>query len=135
MQNYLRLCILWFKQVGKIVCVGIKISKKEGLCESWNIKVKEQIFFMQGLQQVRNIVYTAIEAKCNIFYIKVSLEAIFFEMIRANKVFIFRKGIARMNILHLSLSKSFALSICSRYPMKNSILGYFCKSTYSKMHC
>ena len=40
-----------------------------------------------------------------------------------------------MNVLHPSLSKSFALNICSKDPMKNSTLGYFCKITYSQMHC
>ena len=34
----LRLSILGLKQVGKIVCVGIKTSKKDGDWESWNIK-------------------------------------------------------------------------------------------------
>ena len=38
------------------------------------------------------------------------------------------------NVLHTSLSKSFALSICSRDPMKNLALEYFCKITYSQMH-
>ena len=41
------------------------------------------------------------------------------------KVFIFRQGNCTMNVLHSSLSKSFALSICSRDPMKNSTLEYF----------
>ena len=31
LQKYLRLPILGLKQVGAIVCVGIKISKKDGL--------------------------------------------------------------------------------------------------------
>ena len=54
-------------------------------------------------------------------------------MIRTNKkVFIFRQGNWAMNVLHPSLSKSFALSICSRDPMKNSTLEYFCKSTTVK---
>ena len=39
-----------------------------------------------------------------------------------------------MNVLHLSLSKSFDLSIFSKDPMKNSTLGYFRKSTWSQMH-
>ena len=34
----LRLSILGLKQVGKIVCVGIKTSKKDGDWENWNIK-------------------------------------------------------------------------------------------------
>ena len=57
-------------------------------------------------------------------------------MIWANKKdFIFRQGNCTMNVLHPSLSKSFALNICSKDPMKNSTLGYFCKITYSQMHC
>ena len=40
-----------------------------------------------------------------------------------------------MNVLHLSLLKSFDLNICSKDPMKNSTLGYFCKIIYSQMHC
>ena len=73
--------------------------------------------------------------KCNIPQLKVSLEAIFSEIIRANKkAFIFREGNCRINVLHPSLSKSFALSIYSRDPMIHSTLGYFCKSTYSQMH-
>ena len=56
-------------------------------------------------------------------------------MIRANKRdFIFRQGNCTMNVLHPSLSKSFALKICSKDPMKNSTLGYFHKITYSQMH-
>ena len=71
--------------------------------------------------------------KYNIPHLKVSLEAIFSEMNRANKkVFIFWQGNCTMNILHPSLLKSFALSICSRDPMKNSTLGYFCKRKYSQ---
>ena len=35
-----------------------------------------------------------------------------------------------MNVLHPSLSKSFAFSICSRYPMKNSILGWILLQEY-----
>ena len=74
--------------------------------------------------------------KYNIPHLKVLLEAIFCEMIQAiKKVFIFRQGNCTTNVLHPSLSKSFALSICSRDPMKNSTLEYFCKSTYSQMHC
>ena len=71
--------------------------------------------------------------KYNNLHLKVSLEAIFSEMIRANKkVFIFRQRNCTMNVLHPSLSKSIALSICSRDPMKNSTLVYFCKSTTPK---
>ena len=74
--------------------------------------------------------------KCNIPHLKVSLEAIFPKMIRANKkAFIFRQGNFTINVLHRSLSKSFALNICSRDPMKSSTLGYFCKSIYSQIHC
>ena len=59
----------------------------------------------------------------------------FSEMIGANKKdFIFRQGNFMMNVLHLSLSKSIALSICSRDPMKNLTLAYFCNITYSPMH-
>ena len=62
---------LGLKQVGKIVCVGIKTSKKYGLCwiwskenecESWNIKVAGERLFMEGLKQVRNIFCLGIEA-------------------------------------------------------------------------
>ena len=56
-------------------------------------------------------------------------------MIQANKKdFIFRQGTCTMNVLDLFMSKSFALNICSKDPMKNSTLGYFCKITYSQMH-
>ena len=66
---------------------------------------------------------------------KYNILHIFSEMIRANKnVFIFCQGSCTMNVLHLSLSKSLDLSICGKNPMKNSTLGYFCKSTYSQMH-
>ena len=34
---YLRLPFLGLKQLGKIVCVGIKTSKKDGLC--WQIQL------------------------------------------------------------------------------------------------
>ena len=45
-------------------------------------------------------------------------------MIRVNKKdFIFRQANCTMNVLHLSLLKSFVLSICSKDPMKNSTLG------------
>ena len=63
---------LGLKQVGKIVCVGIKTSKKYGLCwiwskenecESWNIKVTGERLFMEGLKQERNIVCAGIEAR------------------------------------------------------------------------
>ena len=64
------------------------------------------------------------------------VEAIFSKMIRANKKdFIFQQGNCTMNVLHLSLSKSFPLNICSRDTKKNSTLEYFCKITYSQMHC
>ena len=56
-------------------------------------------------------------------------------MIRANKkVFIFRQGNCTMNVLHPSLSKSFALSICSKDPTKNSALGYTAKCITSCNH-
>ena len=132
------------------------LDLKQGEFGSWNITVAERRLLIQGLKQVRDIVYAGIEAgkkdclckglgivwglpeqgkKCNIFHLKVSLEAIFSKMIRANKkAFIFWQGSCTMSVLHPSLLKSFALSICSRDPMKNSTLGYFCKSTYSQMH-
>ena len=117
------------------------------------MNVAEQRLFIQGLKHVRNIVSAGIEASkkdcpckglgsskdCmsrethNIPRLKVLLEAIFSEMIQTNKkVTIFRQGNSTMNVLHPSLSKSFALSICSRDPMKNSTLEYFCKSTTAK---
>ena len=37
-----------------------------------------------------------------------------------------------MNVLHPSLSKSFALRICSRDPVKNSTLGYFARDSTAK---
>ena len=73
--------------------------------------------------------------KYNIPHLKVSLEAVFSKIIQANKkVFIFQQGNCMLNVLHPSLSKSFALSICSKDPMENSTLGYFCKSMYYHMH-
>ena len=66
---------------------------------------------------------------------KVLLEIIFSKMIWANKkAFIFWQGSYTVNALHSSLLKSFALSIYSRDPMKNSNLGYFYKSEYSQMY-
>ena len=54
-------------------------------------------------------------------------------MIEANKkILIFWQGNCTINVLHPS--KSFAFSICSRYPMKNSILGYFCQNMCSQIH-
>ena len=103
----------------QIVYAGIEASKKDCLCKGLRI--------IYGLPEQGN--------KYNIPHLKLSLEAIFYKMIQANKkVFIFRQGECTMNVLHPSLSKSFVLSICSRDPMKNSTLGYFCKSTYSQMH-
>ena len=99
-----------------IVYAGIEASKNGCLCKGLRTAY--------GLPEQGN--------KYNISHLKVSLEAIFSEMIRANeKVLIFHQGNCTMNVLHLSLSKSFALSICSRDPMKNSTLGYFCKDKYS----
>ena len=67
--------------------------------------------------------------------VKVSLEAIFSEMIWANKkVSIFRQVNCTMNVLHPSLLEPFALSISKRNPMKNSTVEYFCNSTHSQMH-
>ena len=115
----------------KIIYPGIEVRRKDGLS-------------MQGLKPVRKSVYENLRivfglpeqgTKYNIPHLKGSLEAIFSEMIQANKkVFIFRQGNYKMNVLHLSLAKSFALSICSKDPMKNTTLGYFCKSTHSQMH-
>ena len=39
------------------------LDLKQGERENWNIKVEEQRLFIQGLQQVRNIVYAGIEAR------------------------------------------------------------------------
>ena len=71
--------------------------------------------------------------KYNILHIKVSLETIFSETIRANKkVFIFRQGNCTMNVLHPSLSKSFALSICSRDLMKTQPWDIFARVRTAK---
>ena len=57
-------------------------------------------------------------------------------MIWANKKdFIFWQGNCTMNVLHLSLWKSFALNICSKDPMKNSTLRYFAKITLPTAKC
>ena len=49
-------------------------------------------------------------------------------MIRANKkVFIFGQGNCTMNVLRPSLSKSSALSICTRYPMKTQSWDIFAR--------
>ena len=65
-------------------------------------------------------------SRCNIPYLKVSLEAIFSKMNQAKKkAFIFQQGNCKINVLHSCMLKSFALSICSRDPMKNSTQGYF----------
>ena len=54
------------------------------------------------------------------------LDTIFPEMIRANKKdFIFRQGKCSMNVPHSSLSKSFALNICSMGSYENLNLGIF----------
>ena len=56
-------------------------------------------------------------------------------IIRANKKdFIFWQGNCTMNVLHPHLSKSFALRICSRDPMKNWTLGYFSRLLTSCNH-
>ena len=102
-----------------MVYAGIEAGKKDCLCKGLGI--------VWGLPEQGN--------KCNIPPLKVLLEAIFSKMIRGNKkAFIFRQGSCTKNVLHPSLLKSFALSICSRDPMKNSTLWYFCKSTYSQTH-
>ena len=109
-----------WKQVRNIAHAGIEASKKDCLCKDLRI--------VSGLPGEGNKYY--------ILYLKVLLEAIFSEIVRANKkVFIFRQGNCIMNILHRSLSKLFALRICSRDPMKNWTLWYFSKSTYRQMHC
>ena len=101
------------------------LALKKGEWESCNIKVVEKRLFIHGLKQVRNIVYAGIEdskkdclfkglrivlriawaEKKNISHLKVSLEALFFEMIRANKtVFNFQQGNFTMNVLSASIS-------------------------------
>ena len=121
------------------------LDLKQGECRGWNMKVAEQRFFFHGFKQVRNTVYIAYAvvwsskpeqgSKYNIPYLKVPLEAFFSDIFRANKkVFIFWQGNCTMNVLHPSLLKSFPLSVCNRGPMKNSTLGYFCKSTYRQMY-
>ena len=58
--------------------------------------------------------------------VKVSLEAIFSEMIGTNeKVFIFWPGNCSMNVLYPSPLKSFVLSICSRDSMKTQLTDIF----------
>ena len=60
--------ILELKQVGKIVCVGIKTNKKDDLfwIEAGRMRElkysAEHRFFIQVLKQLRNIVYAGIEA-------------------------------------------------------------------------
>ena len=69
--------------------------------------------------------------------VKVSLEAIFSEMIGTNeKVFIFWPGNCSMNVLYPSPLKSFVLSICSRDSMKTQPTDIFARvATYSQMSC
>ena len=111
-------CLSRDKQVRNTVYAGIEAGKKDCLCK--------------GLK----IVYRLPEQgnKCNIPQLKVSLEAIFSEIIRANKkAFIFREGNCRINVLHPSLSKSFALSIYSRDPSCNhdgSLEDHYCVSLF-----
>ena len=38
------------------------LDLKQGECESWNIKVAGDRLFIQGLKQLKNIVYAGIEA-------------------------------------------------------------------------
>ena len=93
------------KQVGKIVCVRIKTSEKDGLCWIWSrknakVEIKKlqskdflsrgwsrwEILSIQGLKPGRKIVYAKVwgsskleqENKYNIPHLKVSLEAFFF---------------------------------------------------------
>ena len=115
------------------------MQSKDFFSRGWS---RWEILSIQGLKPVRKIAYANVWSskpeqgnKYNVPHLKVSLEAFFPEIIRVNKeVFIFRQGNCTMNVLHPSLSKSFALSICSRGPMKNSTLGYFCKSTYRQIY-
>ena len=96
-----------------MVYAGIETSKRDCQCKCLRI--------VQGLPEPGN--------KYNNAHLKVSLEGAFSEVTQGNKkVFIF------LNVLHLSLSKSFALSICSLDSMKNPTLGCFYKSTSSQMH-
>ena len=75
-------------------------------------------------------------SKCNIPNLKVSLEAIFSKMNQAKKkAFIFQQGNCKINVLHSCMLKSFALSICSRDPMKNSTQGYFLQEYLQPVFC
>ena len=75
-------------------------------------------------------------SRCNIPYLKVSLEAIFSKMNQAKKkAFIFQQGNCKINVLHSCMLKSFALSICSRDPMKNSIQGDFLQEYLQPVFC
>ena len=75
-------------------------------------------------------------SKCNIPYLKVSLEAIFSKMNQAKKkAFIFQQGNCKINVLHSCMLKSFALSICSKDPMKNSTQGYFLQEYLQPVFC
>ena len=75
-------------------------------------------------------------SRCNIPYLKVSLEAIFSKMNQAKKkAFIFQQGNCKINVLHSCMLKSFALSICSRDPMKNSTQGYFLQEYLQPVFC
>ena len=87
------------------------------------------------MQRFKDRLRISWEEKQMQYYRPSDLEAIFSEMIQVNKKdFIFRQGNCTINVLHPSLSKLFSLNICSKDPMKNSTLGYFCKITYSQMH-
>ena len=104
------------KQLRNITYAEIEATKKDCLCKGLRIV---EGFSEQG-------------SKCNILHLKVSPETISSEMIQANKkAFIFWQGNCMMNVLHPSLSKSFALNISSRNSMKNSTLWYFCKIFYT----
>ena len=50
------------------------------------------------------------------------------------KTLIFQQGNCMMNVLHPSLLKLFTFSIFSRDLIKNSTLGYCCKSTFGQIH-
>ena len=120
------------------------LDLKQGECRGWNMKVAEQRFFFQGFKQVRNIVYIAYAvvwsskpeqgSKYNIPYLKVPLEAFFPTFFEQTKKFSsFGKGTARwMFCIHLC--RNHFLWAYNRGPIKNSTLGYFCKSTYRQMY-
>ena len=71
--------------------------------------------------------------KCNIPHLEVLQETNFSEMIQENKkAFIFWQVNHTIKVLHPSLSKLFALSICSRDPMKKSTRDNFARVPTAK---